>query len=476
MKRCKQPLFSLRRLIASEQGSALPIVGFALLGLVGATGSAIDMGRVQTVQTKMTNALDAAGLAAGSTVNTVDATTEVNKYFYANFPRDYLGTHITNLTVSTSNDNLLLTLDARGEVPTTFMKVLGVNSIEVSAHSEITRANKGMELVLVMDTTGSMSDSAGGSQTKIQAARSAATELINILYGDRTEVDNLWVGLVPFAQAVNIGSTRTSWTTSTALNWGTTSWMGCVDARETNHRDVTDDPPSVELFPKYYWACHVSYNAWYGTNSSRNNCSTTPAANLRYKSGLGTGLGPNRSCSQAITQLTSHKNTVLSAISTLSPNGNTHIVLGASWAWRMLSPRWRGLWGGEMNSEQLPLDYNAPLMNKVVVLMTDGDNTISTSVKGAYGYLSEGRLGTTNSSAAVTELNNRTTQVCNSMKANGVIVYTIAFGTSIGGSARTMLQNCASKPDYYFYSPTGADLSSAFRIIGDSLANLRISK
>lgn len=471
----------LRHLAISEQGSAMPLIGLGVLALVGSAGIAIDMGRVQAAQSRMSNALDAAGLAAGSNVSTVDLNGEVTKYFNANYPNGYMNSQVTSLTVSGNEDLTALSLDSAGVVPTTFMKIFGIESVPISAHTEISRGSTGMELVLVMDTTGSMSDSAGGGQTKIQAARAAASTLVNLLYGSNETVDNLWVGLVPFAQAVNVGTSHANWTLPDAFNWGTTSWMGCVDARETGGRDTTDDPPLNDgtgndwRFPRYYWTCHTTNNAWFGTNSSRNNCQTSPAASVRYKSGLGTTLGPNKYCSQAVLPLTASKTAVLNSISTLSPNGNTHIGLGAVWGWRMLSPRWRSLWGGEMNSNNLPLDYGTPLMNKVVVLMTDGDNTISNSSRGAYWYLSDAKLGTTNQTTAETQLDTRLTQVCTRMKDNGITVYTVAFGTGIGTATRNLLQGCASRPEYYFYSPTGADLQNSFRQIGDSLANLRIS-
>ncbi len=318
-----------------------------------------------------------------------------------------------------------------------------------------------------------MLDPAGGGVSKIEALKTAGNDLINILYGDEATIEHMWVGIVPFSQAVNVGTAHASWTSGT-FNWGTTSWAGCVDARETGGQDVTDDPPSVAAFPKYYWPCHTSYNAWYGTNSSRNNCST--AGTIRYKSGLGTSLGPNKYCPQAMLPMTSTKATILSNINSMEAVGNTHVPLGMAWGWRMLSPRWRNLWGGEMDTEALPLDYHAQLMNKVAILMTDGDNTISNSVRGAYWYLSNGKLGTTNSSTAVTAMNTRTLQVCNAMKAQGVLIYTIALGTDLNASSLSMLEGCATNSDYYFNSPTTDDLQHAFHIIGDSLANLRISK
>jgi len=480
MKRFIKNITTFKNLLRSEHGSAMPMIGLGVMTLVASTGIAIDMGRAQMAQSRMSNALDAAGLAAGANVNSVDLDEEVTKYFYTNFPPGYMDAQVQSLTVTGNNDLTVLTLDTNGNVPTTIMKIFGIDYVPISAHTEITRHSTGIELVMVIDTTGSMGGSAGGGMSKMTAAKNAANTLLDIVYGDQDTQDNLWAGLVPFSQGVNVGKDRTAWTLPDTFHWGPAEWEGCVDAREANNRDVTDDPPLNDgvnpdtRFPKYYWPCHTSYNAWYGTNRNENNCQTSPAHKLDYKS-LSSSRGPNKYCTQELQPLTASKSTVKAAVQTLSPQGNTHIVLGASWAWRMLSPRWQGQWGGEMNTSGLPLDYDTPLMNKAVVLMTDGDNVITNSVRGAYGYLSDSALGTTSQWQAENELDNRLITVCTNMKNAGIIVYTVAFGTGISGSTKTMMQNCATNPDYYFYSPTGNDLQHSFRQIGDSLANLRIS-
>ena len=56
-----------------------------------------------------------------------------------------------------------------------------------------------MELILVMDNTGSMRSSG-----KMDAMKGAATDLIDILYGEREVVEDFWVGLVPYTVAVNV--------------------------------------------------------------------------------------------------------------------------------------------------------------------------------------------------------------------------------------------------------------------------------
>lgn len=449
-----------KRLSKSQQGSVLAFSAVGMVAMVGATGVAIDVGRGQLVESKLSSSLDAAGLAAGSSINTTNITSEATKYLNVNF-QDYMGAHITSVNVTANADNSIITLSATATLPTTFMRIFGEETMNVAAAAEVTRAINGLELALVLDNTGSMAG------TKLTSLKNAALSLVDILYGSNASVENLWVGLVPFAQTVNIGSTHTAWMDTTytgSLNWGPTSWGGCVDGR-TGAMDTNDDPPSPSiassLFKAYYWPDDGN-NDWIRSDGT-------------YRTVSAATRGPNKYCSQLVTPLTASKTTIVNGINAMQAFGNTHINQGAAWGWRMLSPRWRGLWGGEMNTNSLPLDYNTPKMNKAAIIMTDGDNTMTNSVHTAYWYLSNGKLGTTSQTTAEAQLDTRLSQICTSMKTNNIIVYTIAFGT-VSNSSKTMLRNCASQPDYFFSSPTDAELHAAFNTIGDSLSNLRISK
>lgn len=493
-----------------ERGSALPFIAIGVVMLTGATGTAIDMGRVQVVQSRMQTALDAAGLAVGTEISTANIATETSKYFYANFPAGYLGTTISSISAVPNAANSIIALNVSGTVPTTFMKLFGVSTVSVSATSQITRQQSGMELVLVIDNTGSMANSAGGATTKIQAAKSAASSLLDILYGSGNNTSpNLWVGVVPFSQTVNIGTTHNAWMDTAydgGLNWGPTAWAGCVEARSNAallpQYDITDDPPNAlntkTLFRQYYSPCNTntSYetNQWKGQSPSKTNCLTS--GTTAYNTPLSASRGPNYNCPvAAVLPMVAEKNTVLTTINAMTAVGNTQIHLGLAWGYRMLSPRWRGMWGGEMNTNNLPLDYNTPLMNKVVILMTDGDNTLTgsstagtaTSNPGnysAYGYPDNNWLALAGGectsggdcTAGQNEFNNRTAAVCAAMKAQGIIIYSIALGAQVSNTGQTLLKNCATTPAYYFLSPTTNTLTTIFQQIGDSLANLRVSQ
>lgn len=450
----------LRYMLNDTRGSVVTIIALAITALIGMVGLAVDTGRAMMVESKLQSAVDAAGLAAGASLSTSDVNALATKYIRLNFAQGIQGAELGTVTSTVSANNQIITLTVNATLPTTFMKIFGTDYVTISATSEITRTNKGLELVMVLDVTGSMAG------TKITALRTAATDLVNILFGANATSPNLWIGMVPFSQTVNIGTSRAAWLDGTAFNWGPTSWGGCVDARWASGRDRNDDPPSIERFRAYYWPDHDTHNNW-----------ITSANPLTYSlDTVGTSQrGPNAYCPAPVLPMTNVKASITSAITTLQPAGNTHINLGAVWGWRMLSPRWRGLWGGTMNANNLPLDYNTPLMNKAIIIMTDGTNTMSNNVRSAYGYLSDGRLGTTNGANAVTQLNNRLTSVCNALKAQNVIIYTVLFQET-NTTIMNLLRNCATTPDYFFDSPTEAELQTAFRTIGDSLANLRISR
>ena len=477
------------RLLHSESGMTLPLLAFSLTMLVGLAGIAIDTARVQMVQAKLQTSLDSAGLAASSTVSTANMGAEAQKYLNTNF-NGYLGATLgaNSPSITANNTNTVFTLAATATVPTTFMGALGINNVILNVSSQVSRAVTGLELVFVLDNTGSMSDTAGGNQSKIQALQTATTTLIRTLFGGAATSTNgkLWVGIVPFSQAVNIGTSHPTWlgNVNASIN---NNWNGCVDARQAGY-DVTDTPPSQNntdsLFNlRSYTQCKTSRRTGVTTCTVVASCTpatrTTcvPTGPYHYATPLDDGVtyDQNPSCAQKVTPMTSDSTSLLNAVSAMTANGNTVINEGLGWGWRMLSPSWQGLWGGTMSANGLPLAYNTRGMAKAIVLVTDGENTIDNSLQGAYWYAQNGWTGSTSTSGAQTALDNKTLALCNAIKQQGIYIYTIGLGTS-GGINTSLLRSCATAVNYYFLSPSTTQLQSVFDQIGDSLSNLRISQ
>lgn len=447
-----------------RSGGMAPLVALAIIPMVGAVGLSVDAMRGYTLKSQLVHALDAAALAGGKDLDPATVEDTTRAFFHANLPADFLSADITGPLVEIDSDQETIRVSASAEIPTTFMQVLGQDVLRVAAETVVQRSVRGMELALVMDNTGSMRS--GG---KITAMKDAAQELVSILYGERQTVDDLWISVVPYAVAVNVGSDKTAWLTGyDPGDYAGTSWKGCVEARAAPG-DQSDDAPVDGLWPPYFYP-DASDNDWPPIDESNG------AQN--------DGTGPNLGCASAITPLTDWRPTVEGAIDAMQPwhRGGTMGNLGLVWGWRTISPKWRGLWGVGTPAD-MPFGHDEPLMDKVVVMLTDGVNQFydhggggpDGSDYGGYGRVGWGRLGTSNPGDAEDEIDARLAAACAAMKADGIIIFTITFQLS-HGPTRDLYRACASSDDHYYDSPSNDELSSVFQEIGSELSNLRIAQ
>ena len=156
------------------------------------------------------------------------------------------------------------------------------------------------------------------------------------------------------------------------------------------------------------------------------------AATTTIKSTLFPTIQANN-CPTSILPLTSvkaHHGTLVSKIEAMNPTGTTNVTIGLAWGWHALTP----------NS---PLTEGAapnPDIDKVIILLTDGENT-------------ENRW-TTNAA----DIDARTRLVCANVKAAGIKLYTVRV---IDGNA-SLLQQCATSSDMYFNVQNASQLNGVF--------------
>lgn len=442
--------------MTDRRGAVAVIFALSAIPLMLFAGLAVDISRAYTIRARLASALDAAGLAVGSSQGTeAELEDRFDKFVAANIPPDIMA---MTRDLDVVPGDTLISVTGAADVPTTFLKLVGYDSIPVSASAEITRETTGIEVVMALDNTGSM----GGS--KLSSLKTAATDLVNILFGPDATSDTVKVGLVPFAGSVNIGPGNEALTTGAdAFDWGSTEWAGCVEARPHPY-DVQDTftadaaPGSGGDWTPLYWASHSSYNNWCISWDNPDDCRS-------IRVGPPSSRGPNKECPRPVTALTNVKATLISEINGMWASGYTHINLGAVWAWRLLSPDAPFTEGTTYDDEE---------WDKAAVIMTDGQNTTSNSVYTGYGYRWEGRLGSTYSSSARDELDDRLDDVCTAMKNEGIYVYTIVFALD-STSVENMMRDCATDPSM-FYVADETDLSSVFQTIGKQLSELRLSR
>ncbi|MDX8522487.1 pilus assembly protein [Mesorhizobium dulcispinae] len=281
-----------------------------------------------------------------------------------------------------------------------------------------------------------------------------------------------------------------------------------------NHWYVTQDPD--ELPPKTYGAA----NSWWNDDPSSTTGKTRQSNMAKYfmprpmnAPVLSAGAGPNYSCTTTpITPLTDVTNAdgltaVKAAIDLMQPNGNTNVPEGMAWGWRTVSST-------EPFTEGRPETERGN--DKVVIVLTDGENTYSTassdpagnkSTYAAYGYTGVGYNGTSvtrlfggtpsdigqfnySSSNYTNALNEQMAKLCDNAKAANIMVMTVALDMSStdAGDKKAMdaLKTCSSdsrfrkdpadpsKPAKLFWNATGATLSDNFKEIANELSNLRV--
>jgi Flp pilus assembly protein TadG len=189
----------------------------------------------------------------------------------------------------------------------------------------------------------------------------------------------------------------------------------------------------------------------------------------------GTGANsPNPCPSATIQPLTDNKTTLKTLINGLTVTGSTAGQIGLAWGWYTVSPNFNSLWSSNPAGPNVPRDTL-----KAVILMTDGDFN-SPYCTGVLAADAGSGSGSTADHISCNATNgdpfSQATKLCDAMKAQDIVVYTVGFSVTPGSDAAEILSDCATSPDYAFLPASGSDLSDDFAAIGRDITRLRISK
>ena len=370
-----------------------------------------------------------------------------------------------------------------------------------------------------------------------------------------TETDAVKLAVVPFSMTVNVGSSYQgqTWLSGTqpsaygADNFASggdrfaylsnlgLSWAGCVESRPPPF-DISDTGPGPSvpksLFVPFFAPDEPDDNTVYKSGSSGNKyrdaANGGPIANNWITRDMGyngtnstdwftrqkavskyalsnstnnnknyvisdakdsdTDYGPNSGCGIAsLLRLTNLRtsagvNTVKAKLGQMVATGNTNVAMGAMWGWHAISPN------GPFSDGSA---YGTRNVTKVIVLLTDGDNVMSSASnpnKGTYsgyGYADQGRLldkygnpitGNSSDDDRRDAMDDRQMKLCDAAKASPYNVQIYSIGVGVSAHSKTVLQDCASKPEMYYDVTDAAQLTSVFNTIAGSIQNLRITK
>ncbi len=473
-----------------QAGGVIVFLAFAIVPLVGFIGIATDTARGYLVKSRLSSALDAAGLAGGKVFFSETRDDDIRMFFDANYPQGFMSSEVSGPDIVADGAAEKLTLSATATVPTSFMRIFGFEEMTVYAEAEVTRKMKALDVVLAIDISGSMGWSAPGGGTRIEAAKQAATDLVDILFGADDYKELLGIGLVPWNAKVNVMTTGQAFdpalTTTEAVpsfvnpetglvqtvvyyannsevplfSSPPTGWAGCVFSRYVH--DFTDDNDGDIRYGAFSGG-GTDWPAWQpvfpGTEPQWGGEPIPGGATCTMAiSGQECGRCPT----SRITPLQHEKAAIMNGINALSATGNTNIPAGLGWAWRVLKPE------PPFTQAELDPEYDR---DQAIVLLSDGENC---AISGD-GY--KGVFGLCGAAGSRQAMDARLRTLALNVKADGVLLYVIQFANE-GTELQALLQEIASGPTapYYYFAPDRDTLLQAFREIANHLSQLRLSK
>lgn len=387
------------------QGNFAVIAAVSMLVMIGGVAAAVDIGAAVSAKQRLQDTTDQIALYAAKSLETDPSALAARAQDYFEF--NYADSDMPVVLNSIERVGDTVNVDASTKIETSFAGVFGFKELPVRVNSSSTYSDRGLDIALVLDTTGSMGEASSGGGTKIETLKAAATNLIDEL--DTGTPGKVRISVVPFAQYVNIGPANltANWVDDTEAG---SAWSGCVGSRSGNGEENADY--SGRDFPAI-------------------------SGDL---------------CNNPITPLTANLETPKAAMGALMARGWTYMPAGLAWGWRTLE-------GGLPFDEAQ--DNGGMERDRIIVMMTDGDNTRAAS-------------GTRHDSTNRNKADRATDSLCTAIKGQGIQIYTIAYEIKTT-KTRRLLEGCASGSEQYFDARNAADLNSAFAEIAANLSTLRLT-
>ena len=475
--------------------------------LIG-VGLSIDYSSALQARTHMQAIADGAALALVASRENDQAKLQAlaQRHVAANFTPMLDSIELTEVRIAGTE----VTVGLAGKMPTSFMGLANIPQVDITSRAVAERAVAGsIEVALVLDNTWSMSETDTKGVQKIVALREASKSLVNELFGAGNT--NVRIGVVPYADYVNVGTynRNASWMsvpadkvsrseekcTETSSEYICTQWApsySCgttvtdgVTSTRTCGGECTQGYTQTYSPPKQTcWPASTTTQTWFGCAGSRKIDSVRLSdgdASVTYP-GL---IATYQQCPAQILPLTSTKASVLAAIEKMAPNNgsykpSTYIPAGLIWGLNLLSPAAPFSEGASYDAS----NNKAP--RKVVVLMTDGENTLryhapNIGQDSSTGTHVDFSNNTTKADRELQQSNSDGVQICTNMKSRdrSIEIFSVALGVK-DDAARKMLQDCASNTagtlDHYYDATDATTLSAAFAGIAAKLSQVRLTR
>lgn len=337
-----------------------PTIAFFLM-MLGIGGIGVDLMRMERDRAHLQATLDRAVLAAADLDQTLDAKLVVQDYLTKAGLGEYYDADRVIPDEGLGYKRVEASIDATFEAH--LLKFSNGTDMPIYAASTAEESIDGLEISLVLDVSGSMNSNSRLSNLKV-----AAKDFIETMV-DNTTDGKMSISIVPYATQVSVTDELfAEFSTS-----GENDFANCINFEASDFQSTT--LPTTTSYDRT-----MHFGPWY-TNETRSSGSPVPyevCDNLD---------------SREIMAFQKDETTLKNFIDSLSAWGNTSIDIGMKWGTALLDPSTRpainALTTG--SDPEVPIDFAARPAEytdtdtlKIIVLMTDGQNTSQYYIDNGY--------------------------------------------------------------------------------------------
>ncbi len=341
----------LARHFRREEDGSLIIFGLMMMiVMLFMAGIPLDIERFETARTKLQNTADGAALAAASLTQEVDS--EVLVYDY--FAKAGVAGFVDDVRVTEAINYKHVEIDADINVPTHFFNMVGVTNLGTLVDSVAEESIGDVEISLVLDVSGSM-----GSNSKLANLKDAAEDFIDAIY-ENAEDSSISTSVIPYSTQVSAGPDILKYLNRAPVSHEHSHCLN-FSASDFNSASISTSAEVEQT---------LHFDPWTDEND-----------NWRPEYDLWQVVCPTDSWTD-ILPFSQSPGVIEDYVNDFDDTNLTSIEIGVKWGTAMLDPAFRPVVTGlisdgivEADFAGRPLDYNTADGLKVMVVMTDGQNT-----------------------------------------------------------------------------------------------------
>ena len=380
---------------SDESGSIVVFALFIFVFMIMVGGIAVDVVRFEMRRVALQQTLDRAVLAASSMQQKTRTPEEITTEWFQvaglgdELTVDYAPPTVTGISNANKRS---ATATAKVRSYNHFMTWFDIPYLEAPVTAAAAEGIAKVEVVLVLDITGSMSSpaSAGDTKSKIEALREAADNFVTIVKGANSK-NGVSIGVVPYASQVNIpASLRQEFNVTRLSSWNFVANQGVpnINCIEMPNSTYTSTALSTTLAMPMAAVADMSSTVPTTTNYLKA-VDYPPSVNFGPRicttKNDDPGTAANESEYNQVMLPTKDANAVKARIAQLTAAGNTSIALGMRWGTAIIDETATNYYTiTDSDGKVRPFQNDDETVRKIIVLMTDGEHVANNYINDAY--------------------------------------------------------------------------------------------